>query len=200
VSRPLSQNVAKAVEKLFPDENKAEVVRYLTEHCADNIPGHENYDEYDLEDLRFECLRRSKGDFRELRWVVLAAESDWRDVLPSGRKLRRFKRQLLGSDLEPNPKSDATWRAQTSSYLIFWMAFVTFLSLRLFEASHRALFGAAILLVVAYVVHFFVLMWHKGEKIWPVFWGMAGLVGMPVGFGFLVAYIIRWMAGIIRST
>ena len=55
---PLSPNIAKAVEKLFPDESKDEVVRLLAEKCADNLPNHEYSNEYELEDLRFQVLKQ----------------------------------------------------------------------------------------------------------------------------------------------
>ena len=77
---PLSPNTAKAVEKLFSDNNKEEVISLLTERCGNNLPNNENEDEYELEDLRFQVLMMSDGNIEKLREAVRMANEDWRDL------------------------------------------------------------------------------------------------------------------------
>lgn len=86
---PLSPNTAKAIEKLFPDESKDEVVRLLTEKCANNLPNCEHENEYDLEDLRFEVLKLSEGNIKKLQDAVQLANDDWRDLSYAAGSIRK---------------------------------------------------------------------------------------------------------------
>ena len=97
---PLSPNIAKALEKLFSDENKEEVVRLLTEQCAENLPNCKNEDEYDLENLRFQALKLSEGNIEKLRDAIRMANEDWRELIGKAGSVRKFKRKLLGKTLE----------------------------------------------------------------------------------------------------
>ena len=78
---PLSPNAAKAVEKLFFAEQRQEVVRLLTEKCADNLPNCKDQDEYGLEDRRFQVLKLSGGNIDKLHDAIRMANEDWRDVM-----------------------------------------------------------------------------------------------------------------------
>lgn len=53
---PLSQNVEKAIERLFSIENKGAIVKLLTEKCSDNIPCCKFYDADEMEDIRFQVM------------------------------------------------------------------------------------------------------------------------------------------------
>ena len=97
---PLSPNIAKAVEKLFSDENKEEAVRLLTEQCGVNLPNCKNEDEYDLENLRFQALKLSEGNIEKLRDAIRMANEDWRELISKAGSVRKFKRKLLGKTLE----------------------------------------------------------------------------------------------------
>lgn len=202
MARPLSPNVTKAVERLFSGESKAEVVRLLTEQCADNLPNCKNEDEYDLEDLRFQVLKLSDGNIEKLRAAVLLANQDWRDLAGSVSEVREYKHQLLGRDLERNPKSDAVRRGQIHNIAIATTAYVTFLVLRQCEASGRKLLGATVLLLAAFVAVDFRVIWdrsHEGTRIPILLIGTFTFVGVPAVLGVLTASIIREIVRISRS-
>lgn len=94
---PLSPNAAKAVEKLFFAEQRQEVVRLLTEKCADNLPNCKDQDEYGLEDRRFQVLKLSGGNIDKLHDAIRMANEDWRDV-------------MLGSRIGNSLQTETSWR------------------------------------------------------------------------------------------
>lgn len=102
---PLSPNAAKAVEKLFFAEQRQEVVRLLTEKCADNLPNCKDQDEYGLEDRRFQVLKLSGGNIDKLHDAIRMANEDWRDVMLAAGSATAYKRKLLGEGLERNAGS-----------------------------------------------------------------------------------------------
>jgi hypothetical protein len=104
---PLSPNTAKAIDKLFPEEDRMEAIRLLTEECDDNLPNHEGQDEYELEGTRFSVLKQSEGNIEKLRRAIREARIDWRDVILSARQIRKYKRDLLGDSFEPTASDDA---------------------------------------------------------------------------------------------
>jgi len=132
---PLSPNIVKAVEKLFSDMHKEEVVRLLTEQCAENLQNCKNEDEYELEDLRFRVLKLSEGNIEKLRDAVRMANEDWRDLMGAAGSVRKYRRELLGNALERNVKSDAVWYCQVWSILGLFATFTSFLILNLSNAS-----------------------------------------------------------------
>ena len=93
---PLSPNAAKAVEKLFFAEQRQEVVRLLTEKCADNLPNCKDQDEYGLEDRRFQVLKLSGENIDKLHDAIRMANEDWRDVMLAAGSATAYKRKLLG--------------------------------------------------------------------------------------------------------
>lgn len=198
---PLSPNTAKAIEKLFPDGSKDEVVRLLTEKCADNLPNCEHEDEYDLEDLRFQVLVLSEGNIEKLREAVRIANLDWRDLSVSVGSVRKYKRKLLGDDLERNIPSD---RLLYGIYLSLTIAIVTFLSsliLRMKHASNQVFTGVMLALAGICMAHFFVPLWkdlhfreHGGVT------GVAAIMllgtvmyfGLPAVIGVIVAAVLKY--------
>jgi hypothetical protein len=200
MARPLSPNIVKAVDRLFAGESKAEVVRLLTEQCADNLPNEKNSDEYELEDLRFAVLKISGGDIEKLRDAVRLANADTRDLSFAAGSLRKYKHQLLGRELERNPISDKIQR------ILFWdtlkatTAFVTFFVLRLFEASGGTLLAAGLLLLAGFVALSLLVsaQAHNGTRK-EIEYHAFSIVGIPAGLGFLAAIIIRWIASAIQS-
>jgi len=176
MARPLSPNIVKALDRLFLGESKEEVVRLLTEQCADNLPNCMNLDEYRLEDLRFEVLKLSGGDIEKLRAAVQLANEDWRDLQAAAGSVRKYKHELLGSDLER-----------------------IFLALPLLEMLTRALLGAALLLLIAYVVLFFRYLRGPGGGFSILPLAAFTFVGVPAVLGFLAGLIVRWTASAIHS-
>jgi hypothetical protein len=132
---PLSPNVAKAIEILFPDESKKEVVQLLIEKCADNLPNHKNYDAYQLEDTRFQVLMISEGNIEKLYKAVQLANEDFRDILRGDIHLQKYKKNLLGVDLERNTFSETKRYQDNLTVLVIIVSFISTIFLKYKEAS-----------------------------------------------------------------
>jgi hypothetical protein len=200
---PLSPNTAKAVEKLFPDEIKDEVVRLLTEKCADNLPNSEHEDEYDLEDLRFQVLMMSDGNIEKLREAVRMANEDWRDLDGSVvGSVRKYKRKLLGDALERNVASDWVFYGQCWNILIASAAFTSLFIMRFVSGSSIKIVGVVISIAVIYAVGLLLVNLLFGKSLYEGMSDKLGLqgtflaaltfIGVPAALGFLLAYAIQY--------
>lgn len=200
---PLSPNTAKAVEKLFSDKNKEEVISLLTERCGNNLPNNENEDEYELEDLRFQVLMMSDGNIEKLREAVRMANEDWRDLDGSVvGSVRKYKRKLLGDALERNVASDWVFYSQCWNILIASAAFTSLFILRLVSASSIKIVGVVISIAVIYAVGLLLVNLLFGKSLCEgmsdmsslqiTFLGALTFLGVPAALGFLLAYAIQY--------
>jgi len=200
---PLSPNIAKTIEKLFPDENKDEVVRLLTEKCADNLPNMEHDNEFGIEDLRFQVLKQSDGNIEKLREAVRIANLDWRDLDGSVGSVRKYKRKLLGDALERNVESDEVFYAQRWGIFIASAAFTSIFILRLVSASSLTIVCVFLSIAVIYPAGLLVVPRLFGGK--PLYEGMSYVfriqvsflavltfVGVSAALGFFIAYAIQY--------
>ncbi|MFN8382187.1 MAG: shikimate kinase [Anaerolineales bacterium] len=78
---PLSPLTQQIVETLFEPADRTEATRRLVEECGNNIPFCNDYDEYQMERIRFAALRISIGYLHDLQTAIDLAKSDWRDLL-----------------------------------------------------------------------------------------------------------------------
>jgi hypothetical protein len=186
--------MARAVERLFSDEDQREVVQLLTEDCAERNPNCNDQDAGSLEDLRFQLLMLSEGHIEKLRDAVRAANEDWRD-LRNARAVREYKRRLLGAALAPNAASDRVRHAQRLNVLCAFAAFTSLFILRLSDAPASWSF-AAVLLVAAvqgaglsHLKRSFRA--QRVQRVATVLIGQLTFVGAPGCLGFLVAGFLR---------
>lgn len=77
----LSPETWKRVNLLFKAEEWEQVATLLDEQCGNNLPFLEEFDEYQLERVRFAALKISNGSFPKLMGAFELAQSDWRDLL-----------------------------------------------------------------------------------------------------------------------
>lgn len=76
----LSPRTWQLVRRIFPGE--AEVIgRLLITECGQNLPFCQDYDEFQLERLRFAALKISGGHLERLKQAIEQAQRDWRDEL-----------------------------------------------------------------------------------------------------------------------
>ncbi|MCM8613894.1 hypothetical protein [Accumulibacter sp.] len=191
---PLTPNIAKAVEKLYPPHEVDEVVRLLTEECADNLPNCQSSDEYALEDLRFAVLELSAGNIEKLRQVVRMANEDWRDVLWEAGSTRRYQRTLLGSSWQLNVKTRAASHARYWNRLAIIAAFALSFVLIVSGAPPQHLLGTGVMVGVVYAAGRHLLLRPLG----PPHEGAAMLLKMTLivllgsgALGYVAAMIIR---------
>jgi hypothetical protein len=200
---PLSPNTAKAVEKLFPDESKDEVVRLLTEKCADNLPFCEHEDEYDLEDHRFRVLKLSDGNIEKLHKAVQIANEDLRDLIISVGSVRKYKRKLLGDALERNAESNQIFYSRLWSTFIALAAFTSLFILRLVGASNLKIVVVIVSIVVIYFAGLLLVnrllspkSFYKGlsmmSRLGAFLFQVISFVGVPATLGFFIAYAIQY--------
>jgi len=184
---PLSPNAAKAVEKLFSAEQRQEVVRLLTEKCANNLPNCKDQDEYGLEDLRFQVLKLSGGNIDKLHDAIRMANEDWRDVMLSAGSTTAYKRKLLGDGLEHNAKSDAALRSRRWNTFGAIAAFLSSLGLQLLDVSAIPFWGITLMVAVIYIAGSHIL------KSWPHSLTLIALTyfGISSAAGYFVARVIR---------
>jgi hypothetical protein len=194
---PLTPNIAKAIDRLFSGDSREEVVRLLTERCADSLPNCRQLDEYSMEDLRFEVLKVSQGDLEKLRAAVQLANDDWRDLSAASGPIKAFKQELLGRDLERNPKSEAVERAQFGNVLFRGTAFVASLILTLFGFDSFAVAGTVLVILLAYIPFCLrYVMASEGSDNRIAILSLAGLtfVGVPGLLGFAAGWLMRSVA------
>lgn len=194
MTRPLTPNIAKAVARLYPQADVKEVVRLLTEQCADNLPNCQDSDEYGLEDLRFAVLKLSGGNLAKLRDVVRMANEDWRDVIWEAGSVRHYQRELLDHALQPNVKTQAAWRARRWNKLGIMAGFTSSFVLGLSGASSQQLVGTVILIAVIHTAGLRLIQRplsvpHEGA-VW-LFKMELIIIGGSGGLGYLAARIIQ---------
>lgn len=184
---PLSPNAAKAVEKLFFAEQRQEVVRLLTEKCADNLPNCKDQDEYGLEDRRFQVLKLSGGNIDKLHDAIRMANEDWRDVMLAAGSVTAYKRKLLGEGLERNAKSDAALRSGRWNTFGAIAAFLSSLGLQLLNLSAIPFWGFVLVVAVIYIAGSHIL------KSWPHPLTLIAITyfGISSAAGYFVARVIR---------
>ena len=76
----LSPRTRELVEKIFSPGQVAEATTWLEDECGNNIAFCENYDEFQLERMRFAAIKWSNGDIRKLLEAIDLARIDWRDL------------------------------------------------------------------------------------------------------------------------
>ena len=77
----LTDATRERVDALFAASSVEEVVRFLENGCADNLPFSEGSSSEDLERVRFAALKVSRGDLERLVDAITLAQTDWRDLL-----------------------------------------------------------------------------------------------------------------------
>ncbi len=76
----LSPRTWQLVQRIFPNDAEA-AGKILAEQCGQNLPFCQDYDEVQLERLRFAALKISGGKLDRLQKAVDQAKRDWRDEL-----------------------------------------------------------------------------------------------------------------------
>ncbi|WP_299070792.1 hypothetical protein [Accumulibacter sp.] len=191
---PLTPNIAKAVARLYPQADVKEVVRLLTEQCADSLPNCQDSDEYGLEDLRFAVLKLSGGNLAKLREVVRMANEDWRDVIWEAGSVRHYQRELLDHSFEPNVKSQAAWHARGWNKLGIIAGFTSSFILGLSGASSEQWVGIVILVAVIHAAGLRLIQRplgvpHEGAAM--LFKMELIIIGGTGGLGYLAARVIQ---------
>jgi hypothetical protein len=193
---PLTPNIAKAIDRLFSVDSREEVVRLLTEQCADNLPNCRELNEYSMEDLRFEVLKVSQGDLEKLRAAVQLANYDWRDLSAASGSVKAFKQELLGPDLERNPRSEAVEQARFGNVLFGGTAFVASLIVTLSGFDSFAVAGTVLVILLAYIPFFLRHVRFQSSENRIAILSLAGLtfVGVPGLLGFAAGWLMRSVA------
>ncbi len=78
--KDLSPRTWQLVQRIFPNDADA-AGKILAEQCGQNLPFCGDYDEFQLERLRFAALKISEGRLERLQKAVDQAKRDWRDEL-----------------------------------------------------------------------------------------------------------------------
>jgi len=100
----LSTETQRRLEILFPEGQRLEAVRLLTEECGNNLPLCQDEDEAGLERIRFAALKLSGGDLVRLRDAVQLAKTDWRDL-------------LMAAEFAHDPQAHQRWIPKSSTCL-----------------------------------------------------------------------------------
>jgi hypothetical protein len=200
---PLSPNIAKAIDKLFPEEDRTEVIRLLTEDCADNIPGHKDHDKYELENIRFSVLKNSEGNINNLREAVRDANVDYRDIYLPYRHIRKYKRDLLGDYLEPNASDDADIKSDHLNIVAAIAAVVCGIYFQFTGHSIALTISIIAIIALIFVVGQVLLTYNlkskiknytRREKIADIIslaFVSLGYVGIPAGVGYFAVKLFR---------
>ena len=77
----LSANTQSLVEKIFDENQVGEATQWLEDECGNNLPGCRDYDEHQIERIRFAVLKLSEGTIHKLLRAIDLARTDWRDLL-----------------------------------------------------------------------------------------------------------------------
>jgi hypothetical protein len=77
----LSPRTRQLVEKIFSPKQLDEAAQWLEDECGNNIPFCENYDEFQMERIRFAAIKWSEGNIRKLLEAIDLGRIDWRDLL-----------------------------------------------------------------------------------------------------------------------
>lgn len=67
--------------RLFPLEEREEVVRLLHEDCGAALPGTDNASPAFIERVQCAALKLSEGRMDKLNDAIALAQTDWRDLL-----------------------------------------------------------------------------------------------------------------------
>lgn len=103
---PLSLPTEERIALLFARADQEMVRTILREECGNNLPLYPNSDEQEVERIRFAVLKLSAGSVDKLQKVVLAAKTDWRDV-------------LLWAGFANDPSAHKSWLPRSQSEFTF---------------------------------------------------------------------------------
>jgi hypothetical protein len=78
---PLSLRTQQLVAGIFSLKDRADASQWLEQKCGNNLPFCNDYDEYQMERLRFAAIKLSQGNIQTLLQAIDAACMDWRDLL-----------------------------------------------------------------------------------------------------------------------
>lgn len=78
---PLSPVTERLVYQLFRPAEREQGTLFLEEECGNRLPFCKEYDEFEMERIRFAALKLAEGDLKKLREAIELAKVDWRDVL-----------------------------------------------------------------------------------------------------------------------
>lgn len=187
---PLSPNTSKSVDVLFVEGTRNEARSLLIEKCGNNLPNCKDSDEYDLEDLRIQVLKLSRGNLEELRTIIGTANTDWREVVGSPGSVRRYKRKLLGSALEVNAKSNAIWNLHLLNTFVAAAAFFLALVLTALRVSELILVLGLVLVALLQVLALHLIHSRGGLSRDPhlgLFLYVLTYVAFPTVGGYLLA-------------
>lgn len=81
MSRGLSPETERRIAALFPLSLRVAVSELLRIQCGNNLPFCNNYDEFQLDRIRFSALKLSAGNIEKLKDAIKLANADWRDLL-----------------------------------------------------------------------------------------------------------------------
>jgi hypothetical protein len=98
------------VRALFADSEVVAAERWLSEECADNLPGVANPTPEVLERLRFAALRFSGGRLDRLAEGIAQAKKDWRDLLMASGFAHNTRDHLRWQPRRFEPEMADRWR------------------------------------------------------------------------------------------
>jgi len=76
----LSQRTRQLVDVIFDEQYVAEISQWLEDECGSNLPFCKDYDENQMERIRFAVIKLSNGDIDKLLRAIDVARTDWRDL------------------------------------------------------------------------------------------------------------------------
>ena len=76
----LSKNTIQIIDTLFRQEQRPYVYELLRTECAETLPSCENYDQHEMERIRFSVLKLSEGQIEKLAQAIELAQIDCRDL------------------------------------------------------------------------------------------------------------------------
>jgi hypothetical protein len=97
---PLSRLTKQLIEIIFDPAEAVEASQWLEQECGNNLPFCKEYDEHQMERIRFAALKLSQGNLLKLLKAIDLARRDWRDL-------------LMAADFGNHLEAHETWAEET---------------------------------------------------------------------------------------
>jgi len=76
----LSPRTRQLIDVIFHAKHHDEVAHWLEDECGNNMPFCEEYDDYQMERIRFAVLKLNQGNITKLLKAIDETCLDWRDL------------------------------------------------------------------------------------------------------------------------
>jgi hypothetical protein len=76
----LSPRTRELIARIFSSKLVSEAAQWLEAECGNNLPFCDEYDELQMERIRFAALKLSEGNINKLLKAIDLARMDWRDL------------------------------------------------------------------------------------------------------------------------